>query len=82
MTIQFLEEIKMPIYEYVCPKCNTRFEDIRSTSKADDEALCPECKTPSARGVSGFACRGIDSCGGGGGGSCSSGSCSSCSGCH
>jgi putative FmdB family regulatory protein len=31
----------MPLYEYVCAKCQTRFEALRSASRMDDPALCP-----------------------------------------
>ena len=31
----------MPIYEYVCPSCNTRFEELRPASRMDEAADCP-----------------------------------------
>ncbi|MFQ6057503.1 MAG: zinc ribbon domain-containing protein [Anaerolineae bacterium] len=33
----------MPIYEYRCQACQTRFELRRSFSQADDPATCPHC---------------------------------------
>jgi len=36
----------MPIYEYLCPRCKTNFEAIRSIDKRY-EAKCPECKSNS-----------------------------------
>ena len=33
----------MPIYEYVCTDCNTRFEALRSMSKADATISCENC---------------------------------------
>ena len=49
----------MPIYEYVCRKCNAKFDRlVRSMSggDADDKAKCPECGSPqAARVVSTFA---------------------------
>lgn len=35
----------MPMYEYICLKCKTRFELLQSLSERDDEAECPECGT-------------------------------------
>ncbi len=35
----------MPMYEYVCLKCKTRFELLRQLSERDEPAECPECKT-------------------------------------
>lgn len=33
----------MPIYEYLCPSCNSKFELRRSFSQADEAASCPSC---------------------------------------
>jgi putative FmdB family regulatory protein len=66
----------MPIYEYFCPVCKTKFELLRPLSAVDDDAACPDCKTPSSRTLSKFACYTKDS-----GGSSSSVGGSSCSGC-
>jgi putative FmdB family regulatory protein len=33
------------MYEYVCLKCKTRFELLRSLSERDEPAECPECGT-------------------------------------
>jgi putative FmdB family regulatory protein len=33
----------MPIYEFECTKCGTRFEEI---VKAGQTAPCPQCKSP------------------------------------
>lgn len=32
----------MPIYEFECPECGTRFEDLRKTDDRET-AFCPEC---------------------------------------
>ena len=32
----------MPLYEFVCPKCDSRFELIRSREKASAIAKCPK----------------------------------------
>lgn len=78
----------MPIYEYNCPKCKTRFEQLRPISKATEDADCPKCSSASSRVLSRFVSRAKDDLsmlshmpsGGGGGscGSCSSSNCSSC----
>ena len=33
----------MPIYEYYCQDCNTKFELIRDIAKANDPAKCQKC---------------------------------------
>jgi len=36
----------MPIYEYRCKSCDTRFEALRSRAQADTQpAPCPECQS-------------------------------------
>lgn len=49
----------MPIYEYMCNACNTKFDRlVRSMSAADGEAgpKCPECGSErTARALSIFA---------------------------
>lgn len=39
----------MPLYEYRCPECGSRFEEIRSLRQADEEAECPACGSTAAR---------------------------------
>ena len=78
----------MPIYEYFCPKCESKFELLRSISKSDEDAECPECQSLSKRTITTFVGRvKVDGAGGestvasAGGSSCTSCSASSCSGC-
>lgn len=76
----------MPIYEYVCDKCKSKFELMRPFSKADESASCPGCKGRAGRVIS--RCYAVSKGAGGAttpvagaGGSCSScggGSCSTC----
>ena len=79
----------MPIYEYSCPKCSSRFELLRSVSQVGEPAACPECQAVAERLISRFACRTASENGGepvsvaGTGsscGSCASSSCTSCGG--
>ena len=77
----------MPIYEYVCSECNSKFEQMRPLSQSGQDAECPRCHKPSRRKMSIFAAfttsvSGVPttvagttgkSCSG-----CSSGSCSTC----
>ncbi|MDP2719386.1 MAG: zinc ribbon domain-containing protein [Dehalococcoidia bacterium] len=64
----------MPVYEYFCQKCNTKFELLRPLSRADEKALCDCCHSEGKRVVSTFAALSRGSDGGlvpaGGGGSC------------
>ncbi len=74
----------MPIYEYICTACETRFEALRSFSKADDPISCDNCQSDEThRAVSAaFAHSGgrvvAGSSASSGCGTCSGGSCSSC----
>jgi len=45
----------MPIYEYVCPKCNLKFELKRPFSESSEDATCPQCHTSAKRILSTFA---------------------------
>lgn len=77
-------EIKMPIYEYVCTNCDSKFELLRSMSQMDEKAECPKCKNGAKRVLSTFACFSTDesgmtsAVGGDSCASCSSGDCSTC----
>ncbi len=76
----------MPIYEYVCPECNTKFELLRSFSQADEAAECPNCEKNASRTVSACAAFSKDDSGlvtsvagaGSSCGGCSAGSCGTC----
>ncbi len=46
----------MPIYEYVCSKCNNRFELMRPISKSSEPADCPTCNKKAERVMSRFMC--------------------------
>ncbi len=35
----------MPLYEYACYDCTTRFEALRPMSKADEPIQCKECES-------------------------------------
>ena len=79
----------MPIYEYTCHSCDTKFELMRPFSQSTSAATCPACKGQADRILSTFACfttsdggsasplAGTSSCSCG---SCSGGSCSTCAG--
>lgn len=51
----------MPIYEYVCPTCQSRFEKMRSMSASQEAIPCPDCGSPAARALSVFASIASDS---------------------
>lgn len=44
----------MPLYEYVCPTCEVKFEKLRPMTNGH-EAACPACGTESPRVLSMFA---------------------------
>jgi putative FmdB family regulatory protein len=45
----------MPLYEYYCPKCTTKFELLRPMSRADEAGTCPKGHTGGTRTLSVFA---------------------------
>lgn len=73
----------MPIYEYICQECGTKFDSIRSMNEADKPIACEKCNSlETKRALSVCFTHGTErssssqsSCGCG---SCSGGSCASC----
>jgi putative FmdB family regulatory protein len=69
----------MPLYEYVCDRCSTRFEMLRPFGCRDDAASCPRGHDSSHRVLSNFAAPTKDAygetppVGGGGCGGCAGG---------
>lgn len=67
----------MPIYEYICNKCNDRFSLLQSMSAAEKETQCLKCgSTEVKKLISSFSTSSTSSsgksspahsCGGGGG---------------
>lgn len=45
----------MPIYEYLCPQCNLKFELMQPVSKAGEDATCRKCQHTAKRIFSRFA---------------------------
>jgi putative FmdB family regulatory protein len=39
----------MPIYEYQCNKCDSKFEVLQSISATNEGLICPECGEPKPR---------------------------------
>ncbi len=44
----------MPIYEYICSSCESKFELLRPLSDAGQSASCPHCHTEARRVFSTF----------------------------
>ncbi len=80
----------MPVYEYFCPDCSTKFEKLTSLSRAHEQPPCPNCHGghaqkllstfASVRMGGGGGDEGAPSVSSSGGGcaGCSGGSCSTC----
>lgn len=48
--------ISMPIYEYTCKACNTRFDHLAKSMNETGKVKCPECKSArTERAMSVFA---------------------------
>jgi putative FmdB family regulatory protein len=46
----------MPLYEYVCLDCHTRFERLRASGERDAAVTCPQCAgTRAKRTIAAFA---------------------------
>jgi putative FmdB family regulatory protein len=78
----------MPIYEYVCRECETKFAKLRPLGKADAPIVCAGCgSSATTRALSLFAAVSRGSNGearsisgtGGGCGSCAGTHCATCS---
>jgi putative FmdB family regulatory protein len=39
----------MPLYVYVCQRCNERFERLVSMSRANEMQICPRCNANETR---------------------------------
>ncbi len=73
----------MPLYEYYCPVCESKFEVLRPMSRSDEPASCPSGHEGAERTISVFSAltKGADgevssvasSCS-----SCTTGDCGSC----
>lgn len=50
----------MPVYEYLCRTCDTRFEARRSMDQASDPIACPDGHGDTTRVLSVFASIGRD----------------------
>ena len=35
----------MPIFEYKCSNCNSKFDVLHKSSTSKEEIICPECKS-------------------------------------
>ena len=74
----------MPLYEYYCPTCKTRFELLRAMSEASDATTCPSGHRNAERILSLVAARAwdgaSDSMSSPGGGGCACGGACSCGG--
>jgi len=51
----------MPIYEYFCPSCQSRFELLRSINRVSEDAFCPTCNAKGQKLFSTFSCLSKDS---------------------
>jgi putative FmdB family regulatory protein len=77
----------MPLYEYRCDNCQTRFEVLRPINQSGSPVTCPTCAELGARRlISTFAAiskgnggsRLVTSSQGSGCGSCAGGNCAAC----
>jgi putative FmdB family regulatory protein len=62
----------MPIYEYMCRKCNAQFALMQKMGAAESDTVCPHCDSEDVKKMlSAFSCNAPAGAGGfGGGGGC------------
>lgn len=73
----------MPIYEYVCLECETRFEALRAMQKADEPIACQACGgEKTSRAISLFYAQSEGRVVAGGKSACSTCSAGTCSTCN
>jgi putative FmdB family regulatory protein len=48
----------VPIYEYKCEKCDTKFEIMRGITAGDEEIKCPKCGAKDTRKLFSAVCGG------------------------
>ena len=74
---------KMPIYEFVCEKCDRRFEELFRSALENRRVSCPKCHSRKVRRVlSVFGLSAKRTASTGGGSSCSGCTRTSCKGCQ
>ena len=45
----------MPLYEYYCPKCASKYELLRPMDRSDEPGTCPKGHAAGARTITTFA---------------------------
>jgi len=45
----------MPLYEYYCPKCASKYELVQPMSRSDEPGTCPKGHANGARTIAAFA---------------------------
>ena len=73
----------MPLYEYYCRQCGSRFELLRPMSRSDEPGTCPQGHQGTQRVLSVFAAfsssaGGATAVAGGGCAGCAGGHCATC----
>jgi putative FmdB family regulatory protein len=48
----------MPVYEYNCEKCGTKFEILRGITANNDDVKCPRCGAEKPRRLLSVVCGG------------------------
>ncbi len=41
----------MPVYEYRCSECNTKFDIFHKSSENKEEVICPKCSSKESKKV-------------------------------
>jgi putative FmdB family regulatory protein len=66
----------MPIYEYKCSECNTKFEVLHKSTAKQDDVICPTCNSVKNKKLFSSFCSSINSESSVSSGECSTGQCS------
>jgi len=66
----------MPIFEYKCSECDTKFEVLHKSSVKQDDVTCPKCNSPKNKKLFSSFSSSINSDSSASSGDCSTGQCS------
>lgn len=65
----------MPVFEYKCSRCNTKFEVLHKSSLNQEEVFCPNCNSKESKKLFSAFSASIDNSSSYSGSSCESGNC-------
>ncbi|MFO7444818.1 MAG: zinc ribbon domain-containing protein [Ignavibacteriaceae bacterium] len=65
----------MPLFEYKCKNCDTKYEVLHKSAVKQEEVACPKCHSTESKKLFSAFSASIDNSGGYSGSSCATGNC-------